>query len=109
MSGDTIRESSGNVFADLGLTDPVTHKLRAELVHKLDGVLKSSGLGPTAASRLIGMGQSDLSRLLRGGFREMSVERLLSMLSRLGCDVDVSVRWQGRLIGEVIRYEAVAA
>ncbi|MEO7680456.1 MAG: XRE family transcriptional regulator, partial [Sphingomonas sp.] len=61
MSDETIHDGSGNVFADLGLADPATHKLKAELVRKLDSILKSRDLSQSAAARLIGVGQPDLS------------------------------------------------
>lgn len=109
MSNETIHDGSGNVFADLGFADPATHKLKAELVRKLDSILKSRDLSQSAAARLIGVGQPDLSKLLNGRFREMSVERLLRMLTRLDCDVDISVQHDGRSVGEAIHLDAVAA
>jgi predicted XRE-type DNA-binding protein len=108
MSDDQVHDSSGNVFADLGIADPTTHKLKAELVAKLDSILKSRGLSQTAAARLIGVGQPDLSKLLNGRFREMSVERLLRMLTRLDCDVYINVQFEGHPIGEAIHLEAAA-
>jgi len=109
MSDDMIREGSGNVFADLGFADPGTHKLKAELVRKLDSILKARGLSQSAAARIIGVGQPDLSKLLNGRFREMSVERLLRMLTRLDCDVDISVQFEGHAVGEAIHLDAAAA
>lgn len=101
--------SSDNVFADLGFADPVTHKLKAELVRKLNSIMKARGLSQSATARLIGVGQPDLSKLLGGRFREMSVERLLRMLIRLDCDVDISVQFEGHAVGEAIHLEAMAA
>jgi predicted XRE-type DNA-binding protein len=109
MSDDMIREGSGNVFADLGFADPATHKLKAELVRKLNSIMKARGLSQSAAARLIGVGQPDLSKLLHGRFREMSVERLLRMLTRLDCDVDISVQFEGQAVGDAIHLDAVAA
>lgn len=109
MSDDMVHEGSGNVFADLGFAEPVSHRLKAELVRKLDSIMKSRGLSQSAAARLIGVGQPDLSKLLNGRFREMSVERLLRMLTRLDCDVDINVQFEGRAVGEAIHLDAVAA
>jgi predicted XRE-type DNA-binding protein len=109
MSDDMIHEGSGNVFADLGFADPATHMLKAELVRKLDSIMKSRDLSQSATARLIGVGQPDLSKLLGGRFREMSVERLLRMLTRLDCDVDISVRFEGRAVGDAIHLDARAA
>lgn len=108
MSDEAIQDSSGNVFADLGFADPATHKLKAELVRKLDSIMKARGLSQSAAARIIGVGQPDLSRLLCGRFRDMSVERLLRMLTRLDCNVDISVQFDGRTVGEPIHLEHAA-
>ncbi|WP_347337873.1 XRE family transcriptional regulator [Sphingobium sp. LB126] len=48
------------------------------------------------AAKVTGSTQPELSRILRGQFRSVSVERLLAMLTRLGCKVDIVVRPQGR-------------
>ncbi|WP_425542513.1 hypothetical protein [Sphingomonas oligophenolica] len=47
--------------------------------------------------------------MLGGQYREMSVERLLRMLTRLGCGDDISVQSAGRALEEAIDWEAVAA
>jgi hypothetical protein len=39
--------------------------------------------------------QPDVSRLLKGHFRDISVERLLRLLTRLGCEVDIVIQEQG--------------
>lgn len=109
MSNNTIQQSCGNVFADLGFADPLTHKLKAELVQKLDSTMKARGLTQSAAARLMGVGQPDLSKLLSGRFREMSVERLLRMLIRLDCEIDITVQYEGHKVGERIHLEPVAA
>src|SRR3546814_13739455 len=70
MSDDVIHEGSGNAFADLGFADPAPHKLKAELVRRLDSILQSRGLSQSAAARLTGVGQPDLSKLLNGPVRE---------------------------------------
>ena len=49
----------------------------------------------TAAKRM-GLSQPDASRLINGQFRDMSVERLMRLLTRLGCDVDITIRDHGK-------------
>jgi predicted XRE-type DNA-binding protein len=41
------------------------------------------------------MSQPDISRLLKGQFRDVSVERIMRMLTRLGCEVDIVVKPEG--------------
>jgi transcriptional regulator with XRE-family HTH domain len=47
------------------------------------------GLTQTNVAKTMGLNQPDISRLLKGQFREVSVERILKMLSRLGCEIDI--------------------
>jgi predicted XRE-type DNA-binding protein len=49
--------------------------------------------------------QPDISRLLGGRFRDVSVERLLRMLQRLDCGVDIIVRHSGHEVGEAIHLQ----
>ena len=84
-----IERSSGNVFADLGLPDAEGHLLKAELVMRIDEIIRRRGLKQVEAARVLGLSQPDVSRLLRGSFREYSVERLLRLLTALGRDVEI--------------------
>lgn len=87
-----IERGSGNVFADLGLPDADTHLLKAELVTRIDRIIRQRGLKQVEAAKLMGLSQPDVSRLMRGDFQEYSLERLLRLLTRLGRDVDIKIR-----------------
>jgi len=87
-----IRRGSGNVFADLGFPDADSHLVKAQLVTRIGEAMSDRKLTQTAASEIIGMSQPDLSRLLKGQFRDVSIERLMRVLTRLGCEVDILVR-----------------
>lgn len=87
-----IERGSGNVFADLGRPDAEAHLLKAELVTRIDKILRQRGLKQVEAAKLLGLSQPDVSRLLRGSFREYSVERLLRLLMALGRDVEIVIR-----------------
>ncbi len=87
-----VERGSGNVFADLGLPDADAHLLKAGLVSRIDAIIRQRSLTQTEAARLLGLSQPDVSRLLRGDFREYSLERLLRLLTALGPDIDIVVR-----------------
>lgn len=89
--GDDVRiePGSGNVFADLGLPDADTHLLKADLVRRIDGIIRQRRLTQAQAADLLGLSQPDVSRLLRGSFRDYSMERLLRLLMALGRDVEI--------------------
>lgn len=87
-----VEHGSSNVFADLGLPDADAHLLKAGLVARIDAIIRRRDLTQTEAARLLGLSQPDVSRLLRGDFREYSLERLLRLLTTLGRDVDIVIR-----------------
>jgi len=84
-------KSSGNVFADIGVPHAEEHLAKADLVIGIASIIRSKGLTQTAAARLIGVAQPDISRLMRGNFEGFSYERLFSMLNALGENVRVVV------------------
>jgi predicted XRE-type DNA-binding protein len=106
----TIRHGTNNIFADLGFSDPDTHLLKAQLVSRMSDILRDRNLTQTEAGRIMGISQPDVSRMLRGQFRDLSVERIMRMLTRLGCEVDIVVKPQGSHPPyDAIHLEATAA
>jgi len=88
---DKIIESSGNVFADLGLPDPGERLLKAKLAIKIKELLEQRELTQTSTAKLLGIDQPKVSRLLRGRLSGFSVERLFDFLNRLGYNVEVRI------------------
>jgi predicted XRE-type DNA-binding protein len=92
MTKRTHEAGSGNVFADVGVPNATEHLVKAQLVFKIDGLMKDRGLKQTDAAELFGVKQPDVSKMLRGDFRQFSVERLLRFLVALGQDVEIVVK-----------------
>src|SRR6202021_2842943 len=92
----SIRRGSNNVFADLGYADPDTHLLKAQLVSRIDEIISEQELTQIEAAKIMGLSQPDVSRLLKGQFREISVERIMRLLMRLGCKIDIAIKPPGR-------------
>jgi predicted XRE-type DNA-binding protein len=84
-------KSSGNVFADIGVPDSDEHLAKADLVIGIASIIRSRGLSQTAAAKLVGIAQPDISRLMRGNFEGFSYERLFHMLNALGENVRIVV------------------
>ncbi len=95
MEDTRIERGSGNAFADLDLPDADVHLLKAELVAQIDRIVRQRRLTQARAAELLGLSQPDVSRLLRGSFRDYSVERLFRLLTVLGHDVEIVVRKSG--------------
>lgn len=87
-----IERGTGNVFADLGRPEAELHLLKAELVTCIDEIIRTRRLTQVQAAKLVGLSQPDVSRLLRGNFRDYSIERLLRILIALGRDVEIVIR-----------------
>jgi predicted XRE-type DNA-binding protein len=92
MSKKGNETGSRNVFKDLGLRNADEHLVKAHLVFKIDTLMKERGLKQVEAADLFGIRQPDVSKLLRGEFRQFSVERLLRFLVALDQDVEIVVK-----------------
>ncbi len=87
-----VERGSGNVFADLGRPDAAGQLAKAKLVASIDAIIRSRRLTQIDAGAILGLSQPDVSRLLRGDFRDYSVERLMRFLTDLGHDVEIVIR-----------------
>ena len=83
---------SRNVFKDLGVPNADEHMVKAQLVFKIDSIMKQRKLKQVEAAALLGVRQPDISTMLRGEFRQFSVERLLRFLVALNQDVEIVVK-----------------
>jgi predicted XRE-type DNA-binding protein len=68
------------------------HLVKAQLVFKIDRIMKDRGLKQVEAAELFGVRQPDVSKMLRGDFRQFSVERLLRFLVALNQDLRIVVK-----------------
>ena len=87
-----VHESSGNIFADLGLPDADSHFLKAQIVAELYRLTNERKLTQTKAGALMGVSQPEVSRLFKGNFREYSIERLMTFLTTFDRDVEIVSR-----------------
>jgi len=92
MSGKRYETGSGNVFQDIGVPNPEEHLVKAQLVFRIDGIIKKRRLKQVEAADLLGIRQPDVSKMLRGDFRQFSVERLMRFLVALNQDVEIVVK-----------------
>ena len=92
MSKKGYEIGSRHVFKDLGGPNAEEHLVKAQLVFKIDTIMKKSRLKQVAAAALFGIRQPDVSKMLRGDFRQFSVERLLRFLVALDQDVQIVVK-----------------
>jgi predicted XRE-type DNA-binding protein len=97
MSDDFERvHGSGNVFRELGLANPQVEQLKAILAAEIIGVLDARKLTVRRAHDLAGFAAADFSRVRQAKLSRFTVDRLMSMLDKLGQDVEVTVTVQPR-------------
>jgi predicted XRE-type DNA-binding protein len=89
-------ESSGNVFADLGLPKSEDLLVKAELAARIIREVERRKLTQVQAASLLGIDQPKISALKQGRLSGFSVERLLRFLLRLGRDVEITVKSKPR-------------
>lgn len=87
-----FEESSGNVFADIGLSNPEEAMTKAQLAMQIIDILNRRKLSQSEAALLLGIDQPKISSLIHGRLRGFSVERLFRFLNALGREVEIVVR-----------------
>jgi len=90
---ESIFESSGNVFADLGF-DPAEAailQMRAKLMSDLREFIVSRRMTQSEAATLLGVSQSRVSDLTRGKWEKFSLEMLITLESRAGRKVTLEL------------------
>ena len=87
-----FKESSGNVFADLGLKDADSLLMRAELGVQIIKILKSRGLKKQKeVQEVLKIGQAEVSQLMNARYHRFSEARLMAFLNKLDRKVTVQV------------------
>jgi predicted XRE-type DNA-binding protein len=88
----SVTKGSGNVFADLGLSNPEQELIKARLTLQVHKVIKARGLTQAQAGAILGIKQPHVSALMRNRVGNFSVGRLMGFLTALGQDVEITVK-----------------
>ena len=92
MSDDLeLVRGSGNLFRDLGIANPDVEQLKSVLAAQIIKLLDARKLTVRAASALTGIAAADFSRIRHVKLDRFTIDRLMTILSRLGGRVDVKV------------------
>lgn len=83
---------SGNVFRDLGRAGADALQLKALLAAEIIKILDREALSVRAAHDQTGIAAADFSRIRNADLQRFTLDRLLSILNRLGARVEVKVR-----------------
>ena len=95
-----VVRGSGNVFRDLGHTSPDVEQLKAILAAEIIKMLDRQSLTVRAAHAQTGTAAADFSRIRNADLGRFTLDRLVSIINRLGSRVDVRVKVRAFLPAE---------
>jgi predicted XRE-type DNA-binding protein len=86
---DTMVNSSGNVFVDLGYSpdESAILQMRADLMADIRTFIKARKLTQAKAAEIRGITQSRVSDLTRGKWERFSLETLITLATKAGMRV----------------------
>jgi predicted XRE-type DNA-binding protein len=87
-----VVRGSGNVFHDLGHDNADIEQVKALLAAEIIKTLDREALTVRAAHQRTGIAAADFSRIRTADLGRFTVDRLMSVLNRLGSRVEVKVR-----------------
>jgi predicted XRE-type DNA-binding protein len=87
-----VVRGSGNVFRDLGHKNADAEQFKAILAAEIIKALDRKGLSVRAAHSRTGIAAADFSRIRNADLGRFTVDRLMSIINRLGSRVEVKVR-----------------
>jgi len=102
VEGVEVTRSSGNVYADLGLPDADKLKIKTGLVIEIRKAMRNLGLTQQEAAKRMGITQPKVSDMMRGDFSNLSERKLMDCLTRLGYDIEISVRPAAAKVGHLM-------
>ena len=102
IDGVEVQQSSGNVFADLGLPDAEKLKIKTGLIIEIRKAMRSLGLTQLEAAKRMGITQPKVSDMMRGDFTNLSERKLMDCLTRLGYDIEIKVRPAKAELGHLV-------
>lgn len=92
---DDIRQSSGNVFADLDLPDAEELNAKAQIAYRICQILDERKLTQKKAATVLGIDQPKISNLMRGRLDGFSTDRLFRFLTALDRNVEIVIKPKG--------------
>jgi predicted XRE-type DNA-binding protein len=86
---NTVINSSGNVFIDLGYSpdEAAILQMRADLMANLRKFIKVKKLTQTKAAEIFGVSQARVSDLTTGKWEKFSLEMLITLATKAGMQV----------------------
>jgi predicted XRE-type DNA-binding protein len=87
-----FERSTGNVFADIGIANPEQALAKAEIARQVNKIIETRQLTQSGAAAILGIDQPRVSALAKGRLSVFSLEKLMQFASRLGNQVEISIK-----------------
>jgi predicted XRE-type DNA-binding protein len=87
-----VVRGSGNVFFDLGHPDADVEQFKALLAAEIIKALERDGLSVRGAQARTKIAAADFSRIRNADLGRFTVDRLMSIINRLGSRVEVKIK-----------------
>ena len=96
QGADEITRGTSNVFVDLGYPDAEERQTKLRLAYAINEIIASKRLNQGEAATRLGVGQPKISALAHYKLEGFSVERLMTFLTALDRDVEITIRKKPR-------------
>jgi predicted XRE-type DNA-binding protein len=87
-----VMRGSGNVFRDLGHKNADIEQFKAILAAEIIKMLEQQGLTVRAAQVRTGIAAADFSRIRNADLGRFTVDRLMSIINRLGSRIEMKIK-----------------
>ena len=102
INGIEVHRGTANVYAGLGLLDADKLKIKSGLVIEIRKAMRNLNLTQQEAAKRMGITQPKVSDMMRGDFSNLSERKLMDCLTRLGYDIEISVRPAKSDVGHLV-------
>src|ERR1700733_9273161 len=87
---DELTGGSGNVFRDFGYPDADMRQAKALMGTQIMKILDAEGPSTREAEARTGVSHAEFSHIRQAKFSRFTIDRLMTILSRLGQEVELS-------------------
>ena len=91
MDDTSVTVGSGNVFADLGVTEPEMAMKKSQVASKIRETIQERNWTQTEAAEVMGIDQPKVSAIVRGRVGDFTLDRLIHLVIKLGQSVFLDV------------------
>src|SRR3546814_518243 len=95
-----IVDGSGNVFRDFGYPDADLRQAKCLMATEIMKILDERGWSTRRAQDATGISHADFARIRNANLNRFTLDRLLSVLTKLGQEVQVSVSVRPRPVAD---------